>query len=97
MSEQEIKERIEDEVSTLLLGMRIAAKEDAERSLSDEGAEALRMIEHVARNTELTLSEAWVEAGATAVMLEQDRMALMAYLARVTLIQKTALSRQGRC
>ncbi len=71
----------------LLFAMSIATREEALERLSDEGRELLGMIEDVARASEISVLDAWVEARATATLSEREKDVLMAYVARMTLIE----------
>ncbi len=71
----------------LLLATSYAAHAEALKHLSDAGCEVLEMMEYTARNSGLSITEAFVEASATASLSERDKDVIKAYLARRTLIE----------
>jgi hypothetical protein len=71
----------------LLFAMSLAAHDQAQQSLGDEGREVLDMIELVSRTSEISVVDAWVEARATATLSEHDKDVLLAFVARMSLIE----------
>jgi hypothetical protein len=71
----------------LLFAMSLGAREEATRRLSEEGRDVLEMIDLVSRTNGLSVVEAWAEARATATLSEREKDVLMAYVARVSLIE----------
>ena len=71
----------------LLLAMSYAAHQEPLKHLSDAGCEVLEMMDYAASNAGLSITEAYVEASATASLSERDKDIIKAYLARQTLIE----------
>jgi hypothetical protein len=78
---------VSEEREELLQTMSYAAHAEALKHLSDAGLEVLEMMEYAASNSGLSISEAYVEANATASLSERDKDIIKAYLARQTLIE----------
>ena len=55
--------------------------------MSEAGREVLEMMEYASRNSGISITEAYVEANATASLSERDKDVIKAYLARRTLIE----------
>jgi hypothetical protein len=75
------------DAQTLLFAMSLAARDEALQRLSDEGRRVLEMIELVSRTSKISIVDAWVEARATAALSERENDVLMAYAARMSLIE----------
>lgn len=73
----------------LLLAMSLAARDEARESLGEEGREVLDMMELVSRSPEGpgSIVDVWVEARATAKLSEHEKDILLAYVARMSLIE----------
>jgi hypothetical protein len=77
-----------EDAQELLLAMAIATRENAGRVLTHDGIEVLEMLEFATRNSEMSLADAWAEANATVNLSQRDNFALMAYVARMELIEQ---------
>jgi hypothetical protein len=55
-----------EERQELLLAMSFAAHQEAHKHLSEAGREVLEMMEYASRNSGLSITDAYVEASATA-------------------------------
>jgi pyrroline-5-carboxylate reductase len=75
------------EQEELLLAMSAVARDEALKHLSDAGCEVLEMMEYTSSNAGLSITDAYVEASATASLSERDQDIIKAYLARRTLIE----------
>jgi hypothetical protein len=71
----------------LLLAMSYVAHQEAQKHLSEAGREVLEMMEYTSRNSGFSITDAYVEASATASLSERDKDIIKAYLARRTLIE----------
>ena len=76
-----------EEREELLLAMRVVARNQVHRHLSEAGREVLEMMEYTSRNSGLSIADTYVEASATTSLSERDKDIIKAYLARVTLIE----------
>jgi hypothetical protein len=83
-----LERREMDDAQELLFAMTLAAQGEARQHLSEEGYDVLEMINLVSRTSEVSVVDAWVEARATATLSERDRDILMAYVARMSLIER---------
>jgi hypothetical protein len=77
----------ETEREELLRAMSYAAHAEAVKHLSEAGCEVLGMMEYAVRNAGLSITDAYVEANATASLSERGKDIIKAYLARRTLIE----------
>jgi hypothetical protein len=76
-----------DDAQELLFAMSLAAHDLARQHLSEEGRDVLEMIGLVSRTSKISVVDAWIEASATATLSEHDKDALMAYAARMSLVE----------
>lgn len=78
-----------EDAQELLLAMSLAARDEARKSLGEEGREVLDMMDLVSRSQEGpgSIVDVWVEARATSKLSEHDKDILLAYVARMSLIE----------
>ena len=90
------EERGEQRARRVAPGDELRGTRGAVKHLSEAGCEVLEMMEYAAKNSGLSIADAYVEASATTNLSERDKDIIKAYLARRTLIEAFSDEKEGQ-